>query len=455
MNQSHRNTVATLAAIFVMGVTALVALPDEPAARIDNQSAFEFIAYRTVRITHDPYAPWAVPIKRRPSAQRPIRPTVVTGLQRLYAIGPTRVRAADEAILTARKLIREKLSIPANQAIDSHAFFNVVPTEDTSGSGAGPLRLKTHAILLQMSLGVMKDKAAVAEQILDEVCKRLAERVQRWHGEDLDAVDQKLRSLDKQIVQATRQVEQAVIQEKEIRDKHGITTFDTDELEKQAKDLSASRQQLALDLAGKKARLEAIQRHIARVSAMAENRAERDTISKELAKIVAIREQVVAAQKRLYKTGAVSQGDILELEAKLAEAKVRLAERREKLVEMAGGGILTKLNGELATLGMDAVELEAKLKITDEQLLALARRRVQARIHGATVKADFSMAVKLRTDLTQERYKTLERSREYVCPQLTVVGPREPKTPPFRGNRTERSEPDGEPSGARGGPALP
>jgi hypothetical protein len=69
----------------------------------------------------------------------------------------------------------------------------------------------------------------------------------------------------------------------------------------------------------------------------------------------------------------------------VAEAKARLAERRQAVVAAAGGGGLSEWNRELMNLSLDAHERRARTKFLEESL---------KRLHGAMPLLDKLEAVR-------------------------------------------------------------
>jgi hypothetical protein len=126
------------------------------------------------------------------------------------------------------------------------------------------------------------------------------------------------------------------------------------------------RDRLALDLEGQRVRREAIENTIAQTTKKAQAQIADDRIATELSKLVAKRENDLKRLQQLKAENNVSQAEVDNAEAQIGEARVRLWERQEAINRTTGGDLLADLTRELATLTINSMETEVRLKrLTD------------------------------------------------------------------------------------------
>jgi hypothetical protein len=235
-------------------------------------------------------------------------------------------------------------------------------------------------------------------------------------------------------------LEKARATEKKLRN-HVPGAEDYEELNYRIKQHGRLALTLRLELAGKQARTQAALRKVAEIRALAEKKAAGDAVAEELEKLVRIHEREVKLQEQLVRQGVANTASVQAAEGRLAEARVRLIERREKIVELAGGAVLVKLNEELATLSLDTVELEAKLRETDYMLSRLGDRREKKLRYEEAVQQikESEKSIEQQSGRPGELEKRLgecEPPRVIVVvakdPQMRPAGPPSRPSPPAR-----------------------
>ena len=118
----------------------------------------------------------------------------------------------------------------------------------------------------------------------------------------------------------------------------------------------------------------------------------------------------------MVKTGTVSVADLNTAKAELAESKVQLLQRRETAAQMLGGDMLTKFNGELLTLGVDAAELEVRAHVIAHRLAlvrdarALPDQLEEARQRHARTQSELAMLT--------DRMRHLEEALKAPAPKV-------------------------------------
>ena len=177
---------------------------------------------------------------------------------------------------------------------------------------------------------------------------------------------------ERRVNQALSSLEQARITyqklQNELRDKTGRIDVAPDSLRRAAARLETELESLQLDAAGGEARTRALEKTIADVAARGQDAAKRDEVAAEYEKVAAAREKALKNAEAMAAAATISQQELENARATLAEAKARLAERRINAVAAAGGGALSEWNRELLNLSLDAQERRARMAFLRESL---------------------------------------------------------------------------------------
>ena len=175
---------------------------------------------------------------------------------------------------------------------------------------------------------------------------------------------------------AAQQLDQATMEAKELRaklrDLAGRADVSTQGITAAVSRLEEEKEKLELDLLGKKARREALEKEIAEQAATLQKQTDSDPVARELKTIVEVRTAKLDNLKKLVDSGQASQGELNDAIASVAEARAKLAERQRGGGAIAGGGeTLEALNRERVNLSVDLRELEARLEFVSKRLPSL------------------------------------------------------------------------------------
>ncbi len=210
-----------------------------------------------------------------------------------------------------------------------------------------------------------------------EFLNAMVESMQKFVQETFDerrAKEMALARRDQDV--CAQQLDQATAEAKELRarlrDLAGQADVSTQGVTSAVSRLEEEKQKIELDLLGKKARREAIEKEIAEQTALLQKQAEDDPVVKELKTIVEVRTAKLDNVKKAIDSGAASQGDLSDAIAAVAEARAKLAERQRGGGAIAGGAqTLESLSRERVNLSVDLHELEARLEFVSKRLPSL------------------------------------------------------------------------------------
>jgi hypothetical protein len=145
-------------------------------------------------------------------------------------------------------------------------------------------------------------------------------------------------------------------------------------------------------------------------------KAAKDGVAEELEKVVKAREHAYETAKQLFKTGGMSQGELLETEGKVAEARAKVLERRDLVAERSGGTIMVDLNRELQSVVVTVAEAEARL-VADQKVVA----RFESARDALEELQQYEGERELRAQaLARARDALADATQKYPPPQLVV-----------------------------------
>lgn len=139
-------------------------------------------------------------------------------------------------------------------------------------------------------------------------------------------------------------------------------------LETYANTLEQELDTLMLEHVGAQARTGSIEEAIAEQTARAQKQVTADEVAQELQKVVDARIKQFERTQQASRAAAVPTSAVDEAEANVAEARARLAERRQTMFATAGGDLLSALNRELLMLNIAEQERNAKIQYVKGQL---------------------------------------------------------------------------------------
>jgi hypothetical protein len=175
--------------------------------------------------------------------------------------------------------------------------------------------------------------------------------------------------------------------------------------------------ELELNRVGLEARRGAIDERIDYLREAAAKVADDDPIVGELEKIVGIREQQLERVQSLYDVGGtVTEGEVREVEAKVAEARIELLKSKRRGADCQNGGVLAQLNDELSTLFVEDAEQRARQK---------ALEQVVAELRDQTDVSERSQVESLEQKLKQLNELVNQTENELVAAQLDAGAPME------------------------------
>jgi hypothetical protein len=404
MNERHRSTLIVLALALSAGAVAAAQPVRAPASGPTRSASPGLHAFRKALIIYD----------RRSALRRSGRK------QYAHRSFPLLLRDLPDEI------VRRRLAVPDRVPTSRYGRLTVL-TKRVSSEDYRP-KENVEALWLSMTLTLQEGRKADAGEILDEIIDQLRTLLKERYETYTTELREDLSATTAQLKADRAELEKVRVVEKGLR-KSVSKDIDYEEMDHQLKQHSRSAAAFRLELAGKRARLRAALRKIDEIRMLAQKKADDDPVTKELTQLVRIREDGVKRQEQLVRQGAADMASLQSAQGRLAEAKVRLIERKESILQLAGGDVLARLNEELAVLGLDTVELEAKGTMIEAMSVELRKQR-KCMLDHTEAETRIAQLEEAISKYEAKPQQLRERLDECDPPSLTVVG-KDPDTQPF------------------------
>jgi chromosome segregation ATPase len=158
----------------------------------------------------------------------------------------------------------------------------------------------------------------------------------------------------------------------DLRGRTGRVDVSRNNLETYADKLDKDLEALSLEQAGATARMAALEEALQAQMKRVEAASKEDTVIAEYQKVADARERQYAMIERERKAGLSTDTSLQDAIAALAEARAKVAERRQAVFTANGGDTLAALNRELLNLSIADRERQAKIKYLGTELKKLS-----------------------------------------------------------------------------------
>jgi DNA repair exonuclease SbcCD ATPase subunit len=279
------------------------------------------------------------------------------------------------------------------------------------------------------------DADGKARQLLDALCRRLAQVFSERSAEALSRRREELTQAEEQVKQAEQRLAQVQELQQKLYAEAGQTELSQAAVLADLQGWEREQQEREAKLAALHARQNALLEQIARIGQEIKTRAQEDPVAIELQKVVELRERALAKTRELAKQGLVSSDDeVAAGEERLALARAELAKQRQAASLAAGGSLLADLNKDVVSLAADIAESEARreyfrgrmAQAREQKLLELANR-YEGEV-GPQLKAA-EQGVRIALDRRLEAEEQLARCRPATVTVLGAGGEQQSQSP--------------------------
>lgn len=209
----------------------------------------------------------------------------------------------------------------------------------------------------------------VAAEIAHDASGRLEHALLSAVHQERALVEERSTRLSERVAQAEEHVADLTGREEQVREELGGAIPLPIEISDRISGLQREIADMELELRADRAREEAITHQIAKVAQQVEKDVQQTEVTRELHRIVELRERAVAAIQA--QAELASEMDLTQALERLASARAEFARYREEAARHAGGDTLDELNRQLIELAVETAETDARMDALREQLEVL------------------------------------------------------------------------------------
>jgi len=195
-----------------------------------------------------------------------------------------------------------------------------------------------------------------------------------------------------------------------LRDRTGRVDVSQKGLQGYANQIQSELDLLTLQEIGSHARSRALEEQVAKQLSEAARVSHEDSVAEELQKLADAREKQMQLIEQQFKQAVTTAAAVQEATSALADARAKLAERRQTVIINAGGDIVQALKRELLNLNIDTIERQAKMEFLQKELARIKPALAQSR--------DFD----LQQQIVSEELETVQIARHNLESMETQSG---------------------------------
>jgi len=234
--------------------------------------------------------------------------------------------------------------------------------------------------------------------------------------------ERELAVAQKQLDEVSARLQQLAELEQGLRSQAGVEELRLDHVLNIQGSLRERLADMERELKRAEAQENAILQQIARVDEQAQGGP--DPIAEEVEKIIAAHQAKVDQTRALVESGHASSSEVLQAEAELAEARVRLLQQRAERRVQAGGEVVGKLRERLAEVAIRAEEIRAESEALRQELEGMQSRNVTA------IAAEYERQVGFAPENLRGRMRQLQQQVDALradlaarqTPSVTILG---------------------------------
>jgi uncharacterized coiled-coil protein SlyX len=272
------------------------------------------------------------------------------------------------------------------------------------------------------SISVFPGERAI--EYLQAVCERLETALVNTGERERELLEGRLQNARMEVELASKRYQELQAMRREFTESAGRADLSREAIVDQVRHLEQERLDLEMQQVSRQARREAIEKRIAHIRELPDprGRAAAEMLKAAESQLEALREK----HKRLsvlWEKGTVSQEEVQDVKALIAQAEAQVAEATGRLEEISSGGErVAELNQHLAEQAIEEAEMQARLRWLEERL---------ARTRGALELADeYERTIEIELPLAREAYEQsrimvaeLERRKRLAqTPAVMVLG---------------------------------
>lgn len=234
--------------------------------------------------------------------------------------------------------------------------------------------------------------------------------------------ERELAVAEQQLTEISGRLQQLAELEQTLRTQAGVEDLRLDRVLQMQSSLRERLADMERELKRAEAQENAILQQIARVDEQVQSGP--DPIAEEVEKIIAAHQAKVDHTRASVESGRAPSSELLQAEAELAEARVRLLQQRAERRAQAGGEMVGKLRERLAEVAIRAEEIRAESEFLRQVLEGMKSRNV------TSLAAEYERQIGFAPENLRERMHMLQQQVDALradlaarqTPSVTILG---------------------------------
>ncbi|MBN2593289.1 MAG: hypothetical protein JXA81_07260 [Sedimentisphaerales bacterium] len=332
--------------------------------------------------------------------------------------GPEKMDEFGYALMDEKAQHDEMLTVkpkPSTSPPRFRGFSRRTPSTASVIPATTNLPAEEQAYLFSLYIQLPLEVKPAAEELMDALLYNLRTALAGVFEEHKQRLMNQFKLADDEAARSEDELKQ---KQQELHSIFGSRILDRNRILDNISNLSSDIQKIEMDQAVEKATVDATTKRIAETKAKIQEEIDKDTVTKELLKMIDLNMVRLHDAKKLVGSGQgqAADNDLAEAWEKLTKTRIELAQRREQLSRSAGGNLIESFNLQLANYSIEAAQNQAKLKSLEERI----GEAKQLLVLG---KAEDYELLSLKADIAKQNLHEAVLWRDRVSRQMRIIQP--------------------------------
>jgi hypothetical protein len=274
-----------------------------------------------------------------------------------------------------------------------------------------PAPVAEQTYLFNLNVQLPENAKPVAEEFMDALIFHLRNALTNAFDEHSLRLKGRLQLAEEEAARVESDLRQ---KQDQLRETSGSYVLDRGSILGEISSLRNEIQQIEMRQTSDQITVDTTAKRIAEIQARIQVEMEKDTITDELKRLLALQDENVRNVEKLSASGRASTTDLADAQEKLTRARIELAQRQEQLNKSKGGNQIESLNNTLTNLSMGIAQYRAQLDGYAQQL---------AQAEALLGKADDYELLSLKADIAKQGLQEVLVWRDRISRQVRMLQP--------------------------------
>jgi hypothetical protein len=274
-----------------------------------------------------------------------------------------------------------------------------------------PAPVAEQTYLFNLNVQLPENAKPVAEEFMDALIFHLRNALTNAFDEHSLRLKGRLQLAEEEAARVESDLRQ---KQDQLRETSGSYVLDRGSILGEISSLRNEIQQIEMRQTSDQITVDTTAKRIAEIQARIQVEMEKDTITDELKRLLALQDENVRNVEKLSASGRASTTDLADAQEKLTRARIELAQRQEQLNKSKGGNQIESLNNTLTNLSMGIAQSRAQVDGYAQQL---------AQAEALLAKADDYELLSLKADIAKQNLQEVILWRDRLSRQIRMLQP--------------------------------